>query len=153
MSQAEFAKEKLGADHVEDVSHPSLDSLDTIEQTKSGRYSWLVSITAAIGGMLFGYDTGIISAVLVYIHDDLGHSLSSNEKELITSVTSGAACEKASNFTNYVPRTLLTVSKFSEPSLPVPQPIGTDASLPSMPDALSSSSEQSSKPQPSVLPK
>lgn len=69
----------------------SLDGLDSIEQTQTGKFSWLVSITAAIGGMLFGYDTGIISAVLVYIDNDLGHTLSSSEKELITSITSGGA--------------------------------------------------------------
>lgn len=39
-----------------------------------------------------GYDTGIISAVLVYIGTSLDHKiLSSGEKELITSITSGAA--------------------------------------------------------------
>ena len=38
-----------------------------------------------------GYDTGIISAVLVYLDDDLGRVLSSGEKELITSITSGGA--------------------------------------------------------------
>ncbi|KAI8191746.1 Myo-inositol transporter 1 [Colletotrichum sp. SAR 10_65] len=68
-----------------------LEELDSIEQTETGKFSWLVSITAAIGGMLFGYDTGIISAVLVYISQDLGHTLSSSEKELITSITSGGA--------------------------------------------------------------
>jgi SP family myo-inositol transporter-like MFS transporter 13 len=41
--------------------------------------------------MLFGYDTGIISAVLVYINSDLGHELKSSEKELITSLCSGGA--------------------------------------------------------------
>ncbi|TKA76957.1 hypothetical protein B0A49_01732 [Cryomyces minteri] len=73
--------EKVGIEHVEQVhtavGTQALDDLDTIEQTQSGKYAWLVSITAAIGGMLFGYDTG--------------HELSSNEKELITSITSGAA--------------------------------------------------------------
>lgn len=69
----------------------SLDELDSIEKTDTGKYSWLVSITAAIGGMLFGYDTGIISAVLIYINDDLGKHLSSQERELITSITSGGA--------------------------------------------------------------
>ncbi|TKA57885.1 hypothetical protein B0A49_11196, partial [Cryomyces minteri] len=87
--------EKVGIEHVEQVhtamGTQALDDLDTIEQTQSGKYAWLVSITAAIGGMLFGYDTGIISAVLVYIGASLGHELSSNEKELITSITSGAA--------------------------------------------------------------
>ena len=38
-----------------------------------------------------GYDTGIISAVLVVLNKDLGHALSSSEKELITSITSGGA--------------------------------------------------------------
>lgn len=86
--------EKTGTDHVEQVNSnsASLDDLDTIETTQSGRYAWLVSITAAIGGMLFGYDTGIISAVLVYIGTSLDHkTLSANDKELITSITSGAA--------------------------------------------------------------
>lgn len=82
--------------HLEDtVSRDSLspppEDLDSIETTKTDKFAWLVSVSAAIGGMLFGYDTGIISAVLVYIHDDLGHDLSSSEKELITSITSGGA--------------------------------------------------------------
>lgn len=38
-----------------------------------------------------GYDTGVISAVLVNLKADLGHVLSSNEQELITSLTSGGA--------------------------------------------------------------
>ncbi|GKT41278.1 myo-inositol transporter 1 [Colletotrichum spaethianum] len=60
-------------------------------QTKTSNFSWIVSNTAAIGGMLFGYDTGIISAILVYIHQDLGHTLTSSERELITSINSGGA--------------------------------------------------------------
>lgn len=38
-----------------------------------------------------GYDTGVISAVLVNLGNSLGHHLSSNEQELITSLTSGGA--------------------------------------------------------------
>lgn len=42
--------------------------------------------------MLFGYDTGIIASVLVYINTALNHKdLTASEKELITSITSGAA--------------------------------------------------------------
>ncbi|KAI1297801.1 general substrate transporter [Xylaria venustula] len=86
---------KPGADHLEvldaEFSPDVLEQLDSIEQTKAGVYSWLVTTTAALGGLLFGYDTGIIAAVLVYIGSDLGHTLSSNEKELITSITSGGA--------------------------------------------------------------
>ena len=40
---------------------------------------------------VLGYDTGIISAVLVYLNEDLGKVLTSGEKELITSITSGGA--------------------------------------------------------------
>jgi SP family myo-inositol transporter-like MFS transporter 13 len=91
------ADHKEGLQHLENaaingsIQEINLDGLDSIEQTKTGKFSWLVSITAAIGGMLFGYDTGIISAVLVYIHQDLGKTLTSQEKELITSITSGGA--------------------------------------------------------------
>ena len=38
-----------------------------------------------------GYDTGIISAVLVYLNSDLGKLLNAGERELITSITSGGA--------------------------------------------------------------
>ncbi|KAJ2993493.1 hypothetical protein NUW58_g1825 [Xylaria curta] len=72
-------------------SQEELELLDSIEQTETGLYSWLVTLTAALGGLLFGYDTGIIAGVLVYIGSDLGHTLSSSEKELITSITSGGA--------------------------------------------------------------
>ncbi|CAI7570146.1 unnamed protein product [Penicillium pancosmium] len=83
---------KLETKHVEDTKDdiPS-QSLDTIEDTQTGYFTWLVSITIGVGGFLFGYDTGIISAVLVVLGDDLGHDLISNEKELITSITSGGA--------------------------------------------------------------
>lgn len=70
---------------------PVYDALDTIELTESGRYAWLVAITAGVGGLLFGYDTGIISAVLVYIGSDLGQTLNAGNRELITSITSGGA--------------------------------------------------------------
>ncbi|KAI5805981.1 general substrate transporter [Geopyxis carbonaria] len=55
------------------------------------RFTWLVTCAAAIGGLLFGYDTGIMSGALVVIGSDLGHPLSDKERELITSITSGGA--------------------------------------------------------------
>ena len=52
---------KTGALHVEKISTSSIDrssehleDLDSIEQTQSGRYAWLVAITAGVGGLLFG---------------------------------------------------------------------------------------------------
>lgn len=51
-----------------------------------------MTITASIAGALFGYDTGIISAVLVYLGTDLdNHLMSSAQKEAITSLCSGGA--------------------------------------------------------------
>ena len=42
--------------------------------------------------MLFGYDTGIISGVLVVLKDDLNNRpVTSSEKEMITSLCSGGA--------------------------------------------------------------
>jgi SP family myo-inositol transporter-like MFS transporter 13 len=69
-------------------------SLDTIEETTPGSFIWLCAAAAAIGGLLFGYDTGVISGVLVVIGTDLDNKiLSSSDKELITSLcAAGALC-------------------------------------------------------------
>lgn len=79
-----------------DVTH--LEMLDdtteanTIDDIATSWFVWLVALTSSIAGSLFGYDTGIISAVLVYLGNDLdGRPVSSNEKELITSLCSGGA--------------------------------------------------------------
>ncbi|GJN86907.1 myo-inositol transporter [Purpureocillium lilacinum] len=75
--------------HLEDLNEGAYD--DSIEDTAPSRAVWLITFTVAMGGFLFGYDTGYISAVLVTIGADLGHKLSSKEQELITSLTSGGA--------------------------------------------------------------
>lgn len=51
----------------------------------------LVALTllAAVGGFLFGYDTGIISSANLYLRDEFG--LSSFQQEVIVSATVGAA--------------------------------------------------------------
>lgn len=68
------------------------DTENSIEDISTSWFVWLVAATASIAGSLFGYDTGIISAVLVYLKDDLNHRpTSANEKELITSLCSGGA--------------------------------------------------------------
>lgn len=45
---------------------------------------WAAAITA-LGGLLFGYDTGVISGALLFLHVDFG-KLSSFDKELVTSL-------------------------------------------------------------------
>ncbi|KAJ9157292.1 Myo-inositol transporter [Pleurostoma richardsiae] len=78
--------------HIEKIgSHGDATFDDSIEETRTSRAVWLIIATVAMGGFLFGYDTGVISAVLVNLGDDLGHELSSSEKELVTSLTSGGA--------------------------------------------------------------
>jgi len=81
---------------VPDATHLEIydDSLqeDSIDDIATSWFVWLVAFTASIAGALFGYDTGIISAVLVYLGNDLdGRPTSSGEKELITSLCSGGA--------------------------------------------------------------
>ena len=64
MSLVHDIGQKVKASHVEKVmsqdrnsDNEHLDSLDTIESTQSGKFAWLVSITASVGGLLFGNHT------------------------------------------------------------------------------------------------
>ncbi|KAH8599309.1 MFS sugar transporter-like protein [Bisporella sp. PMI_857] len=52
-----------------------------------GIFVWLLTFSAGISGLLFGYDTGVISATLVSIKGSLGHPLSAFDKSIITSIT------------------------------------------------------------------
>ncbi|KAH8677319.1 general substrate transporter [Xylariales sp. PMI_506] len=57
-----------------------------------GLFMWLLTFSAGISGLLFGYDTGVISATLVSIGTSLsGRELTSLDKSIITSATSLAA--------------------------------------------------------------
>lgn len=79
-------------EHVEVADLATMPSANNIDRLPVSWFVWLVAVTASLAGMLFGYDTGIISAVLVYLHDDLnGKPTTSNEKQLITSLCSGGA--------------------------------------------------------------
>lgn len=53
------------------------------------RYVYVLTAFAAIGGFLFGYDTGVISGAMILIKDEF--HLSSFWQELIVSVTIGTA--------------------------------------------------------------
>ncbi|PUU76241.1 and other transporter-domain-containing protein [Tuber borchii] len=52
-------------------------------------WMWVLTFVSGISGLLFGYDTGVISGALVVIGGDLGPAeLSSQQKEFITAATS-----------------------------------------------------------------
>ncbi|KXJ96592.1 and other transporter-domain-containing protein [Microdochium bolleyi] len=53
-----------------------------------GWFVWLLTVSACVSGLLFGYDTGVISATLVSISTSLSHrALTALDKSLITSAT------------------------------------------------------------------
>lgn len=58
------------------------------ETTSPSAFIWALTFAAGISGLLFGYDTGVISSTLVSIGKDLGHPLTTFDKSLITSCTS-----------------------------------------------------------------
>ncbi|KAI1928142.1 ATP-binding cassette, regulator of translational elongation [Ophidiomyces ophidiicola] len=64
--------------------------LNELVYTTSGTwFIWALSLSAGISGLLFGYDTGVISSTLVSIKRDLSHrELTTLDKSLITSSTS-----------------------------------------------------------------
>ncbi|KAK9427117.1 general substrate transporter [Lipomyces doorenjongii] len=65
--------------------------MDPIEDKYGGVFIWLLTCSAAVGGLLFGYDLIVISGILVMVKDDLGETLTSNKQELLTSIASGGA--------------------------------------------------------------
>ncbi|CAP93035.1 myo-inositol transporter [Penicillium rubens] len=97
LDKEEKQLEDISKDNVEQIEHAEhfdlkdQSDLSSIEATAASKTAWLICIVVSIGGLLFGYDTGYISAVLVTIGSSLGHVLSSSEQEMVTSLTSGGA--------------------------------------------------------------
>lgn len=62
------------------------------KQTKTNAYVYLLTLMAAMGGLLFGYDTGIVSGAMLYLpYSKALGGLSSFWQELIISITPGTA--------------------------------------------------------------
>ncbi|TFK97914.1 general substrate transporter [Pterulicium gracile] len=61
-------------------------------EERTTAFIWILVLCCSVSGLLFGYDTGVISGALVTINSDLGpEQLSNQQKELITSATTLAA--------------------------------------------------------------
>ncbi|XP_014557006.1 hypothetical protein COCVIDRAFT_37531 [Bipolaris victoriae FI3] len=65
------------------------DEVDESALVSPSLFIWILTICAGVSGLLFGYDTGVISSTLVSIGTDLSsRSLTTLDKSLITSCTS-----------------------------------------------------------------
>ena len=85
-------QDKSKSEHVEVADIAAAAHANGVDELPVSWFVYLVAQNTSLAGLLFGYDTGIISAVLVYIKDDLNNrTLTSNEKQLVTSFCSGGA--------------------------------------------------------------
>ncbi|EPE07395.1 myo-inositol transporter 1 [Ophiostoma piceae UAMH 11346] len=76
----------FAADDDDLPKHPQATSSTS---SSPGWFVWLLTLSAGLSGLLFGYDTGVISATLVSIGSALsGRPLTSFDKSIITSSTS-----------------------------------------------------------------
>ncbi|KAL9001124.1 MAG: hypothetical protein Q9169_000307 [Polycauliona sp. 2 TL-2023] len=92
MARDDFTVEAPLMEEPESPSN-SIDAYSFVSEegqpTSPNAFIWALSIAAGISGILFGYDTGVISSTLVSIGPaDLSHPLSTLDKSLITSSTS-----------------------------------------------------------------
>jgi sugar porter (SP) family MFS transporter len=72
------------------VATPDLATLLAKAPVASQRYVYIAAIFAAVGGLLFGYDTGVISGALIFIKQSFGLSIFQQELA-VSSVLVGAA--------------------------------------------------------------
>jgi len=73
----------------ESASAALADGGPSLDPGTSNLFIWVLTVSAGVSGLLFGYDTGVISSTLVSINTDLSsRRLTTLEKGLITSSTS-----------------------------------------------------------------
>jgi len=78
------------ADLVRDIDTGEINELAVVAEgeERTTWFVWILVLCSTISGLLFGYDTGVISGALVSIGSDLGTAqLSNGQKEFITSST------------------------------------------------------------------
>ncbi|KAL5013890.1 hypothetical protein ScPMuIL_008160 [Solemya velum] len=82
-------------EHGTSNQNPSNDADVNIDSGDSGStcFTWVLCFFAAIGGFLFGYDTGVISGAMLLLQRNF--HLSSIQQEVVVSVTIGLACLSA----------------------------------------------------------
>ncbi len=81
----------IGDDEHASSDQPQDDIPKATDTTSPSTFTWSLTAASGISGLLFGYDTGVISSTLVSIGGDLGHPLTTLDKSLITSCTSLSA--------------------------------------------------------------
>ncbi|KAI1422104.1 putative MFS myo-inositol transporter [Xylaria sp. FL1777] len=86
--QSDDEPDDFDDDIVLEHNEPTSDS-GKKQASRIGYFVWLLTLSAGISGLLFGYDTGVISATLVSIGTSLSdRELTSLDKSIITSSTS-----------------------------------------------------------------
>ncbi|MEM4083958.1 MAG: MFS transporter [Thermoplasmata archaeon] len=76
--------------NVELKSDTDIDIFRNIDRAKVSSLIWLLSLVGALGGFLFGYDTGIIGDAIIFAKVQLGVSACIEELS-VASVALGAA--------------------------------------------------------------
>lgn len=95
MTQSSFDEKRQTKDHTQDELYEGNTAGDVSQyavvvevEKRTTWFVWLLVTCCTISGLLFGYDTGVISGTLVTINGDLGPAqLSDGQKEFITSAT------------------------------------------------------------------